>query len=158
VEPLRQRLLSLAIRVAKLTRSVSLALLGLGSSLTLGGCFGNLTPATATMAGLSAPVLLGPVDRVGGGKPLATKTLREFEATSRHLQTHSESGGYSIDTEIAESSLAPEAEYAVRGSDYKDIRLTEVKPQAVGWFVGVKARVDVEGDVVQVTPNKAATK
>jgi hypothetical protein len=133
-------------------------LLPLGYALVFGGCFGHLTPATATMSGLDAPVLLGPVDRVGGGKPLATKKVREFEATSKHVFTHSESGGYSTDTEIQESSLAGEAEYATRGGPYKDIRLTEVKPQAVGVISGVKARVDVEGDVVLVQPQKGSRK
>ena len=129
-------------------------LLALGCSLALSGCFGHLTPATATMSGLAAPVLLGPVDRVGGGKPLPVKTLREFEATSKHVFSHSESGGYSVDTEISESSLAAEAEYATRGSSYKDIRLSEIKPQAVGVISSVKARVDVEGDVVQLQVSK----
>jgi hypothetical protein len=132
----------------------TLRLPALGCLLALGGCFGHLTRATATMSGLEAPVLLGPVDRIGGGKPLPTKTLREFEATSKHVFTQGESGGYSISTEISESSLAAEAEYATRGNNYKDIRLTEIKPQAVGMISGVKARVDVEGDVVQVQTSK----
>jgi hypothetical protein len=108
------------------------------------------------MAGLDAPVLLGPVDRVGGGAPLKVEEVREFEATSRHLASHSESGGYSTDITIVESDLSQEAEYATRGDSRKEIRLTEVKPQAVGVLVSVKARVDVEGRVVRVSPTKVA--
>jgi hypothetical protein len=124
--------------------------------LGLAGCFGHLTPAEATMSGLEAPVLLGPIDHVGGGKPLSSEKVGEFEATAKHVASHSESGGYSIDTDISESSLGPEAEYATRNDKYKDIRLTEVKPQAVGVISSVKARVDVEGDVVKVKPAKGS--
>ncbi len=108
------------------------------------------------MAGIEAPVLLGPVDRVGGGTPLKVEELRDFEATSRHLASHSESGGYSTDITIVESDMRQEAEYATRGDSRKEIRLTEVKPQAVGVLVSVKARVDVEGRVVRVSGAKAA--
>jgi hypothetical protein len=104
------------------------------------------------MAKIDAPVLLGPVDHVGGGKPLASDTTGEFEATAKHVYTRSESGGYVYETEIAESEMDQQAEYATRGDKYKDIRLTEVKPQAVGVFGMAKARVDVEGDVVRVKP------
>ena len=126
--------------------------------LPLCGCFGHLTPAGATMAGIDAPVLLGPVDHVGGGKPLTTSKLKDFEATAKHSFTHSESGGYSTDTEISESSLSQEAEYATRNDKYADIRLTEVKPQTVGFISGVKSRVDIEGDVVKVKPVKGSLK
>jgi len=132
----------------------SLAPLGLLAA----GCFGHLTPAGATMGGLEAPVLLGPVDHVGGGKPLASDKTGEFEGTAKHSFTHSESNGYSTDTDMSESSLGAEAEYATRNDKYKDIRLTEVKPQAVGFISGVKARVDVEGDVVKVKPVKGNAK
>ena len=120
------------------------------------GCFGHITPAEATMAGIEAPVLLGPVDHVGGGAPLKVEELRDFEATSRHLASHSESGGYSTDIRIVELDMRQEAEYATRGDSRKEIRLTEVKPQADGVLVSVKARVDVEGQVVRVSGGKAA--
>src|SRR5450631_3309670 len=137
-------------RAARLAALPALALLA--------GCFGHLTPAGATMAGLDAPVLLGPVDHVGGGKPLTTSSVGEFEATSKHAFTNSESGGYSYTVRSEESSMGAEAEYATRNDKYKDIRLTEVKPQAVGFISGVKSRVDVEGDVVKVKPTKGANK
>ena len=124
----------------------------------LAGCFGHLTPAGASMAGLSAPVLLGPVDHVGGGKPLATTKIKDFEATAKHSFTNSQSDGYSTTVEISESSLSAEAEYATRNDKYADIRLTEVKPQAVGFISGVKSRVDVEGDVIRVKPVKGSVK
>lgn len=124
----------------------------------LTGCFGHLTPAGATMAGLDAPVLLGPVDHVGGGAQLTTSKVGEFEATAKHAFTNSESGGYSVSVDSSESSLGAEAEYATRNDSYKDIRLTEVKPQAVGFVSGVKSRVDVEGDVVKVKPVKGGAK
>jgi hypothetical protein len=124
----------------------------------LAGCFGHLTPAGATMAGLDAPVLLGPIDHVGGGKPLTTSRVGEFEATAKHVVTNNDSGGYTYTVDSSESSMGAEAEYATRNDKYKDIRLTEVKPQAVGVISGVKSRVDVEGDVVKVKPTKGAGK
>lgn len=117
----------------------------------MSGCFGHLTPATAT-SNIEAPILLGPVDHVGPGPNLQTENVREFESTAKHTVSHSESGGYSYDTEISESSVNTEAEYVTRGNKYLDIRLTEIKPQAVGVWAGVKARVDLEGQVVKVKP------
>jgi hypothetical protein len=119
------------------------------------GCFGHLTPAAAS-SNIEAPILLGPVDHVGPGGRLATEPVREFEATAKHSASHHESGGYSIDTDISESSVSKEAEYATRGSQFLDIRLAEIKPQAVGVWTGVKARVDLEGQVVRVKTNGAA--
>jgi hypothetical protein len=121
------------------------------------GCFGHLTPATAT-SNIEAPILLGPVDHVGSGPNLQTENVREFESTAKHTASHSESGGYSYDVEISESSVNTEAEYATRGNKYLDIRLTEIKPQAVGVWTGVKARVDLEGQVVKVKPAARPTK
>ena len=122
------------------------------------GCFGHITPAKATMAGLDAPVMLGPVDHVGGGRALASSKVGEFEATAKHTLTNSDSGNYTVSVDINESSLGAEAEYATRNDNYKDIRLTEVKPQSVGFISRVKSRVDVEGDVVKVKPTKGGSK
>jgi hypothetical protein len=151
---MRPNSLLLPSGVARLAR-VALLLAPLPS---LSACFGHLTPAEATMAAVEAPVLLGPVDRVGGGKPLPYEKTGEYEATSKHSFSHQESGGYSYDTQIIESETNQEAEYATRGDRYKDIRLTEVKPQAVGVIAVVKARVDGEGDVVRVKPRKGGAR
>ncbi len=120
----------------------------------LTGCFGHLSPAQASMGRVEAPVLLGPVDHVGGGPPLAFEKTGDFEASAKHINTHSEDANYTYDTEIVESDTNAQAEYATRGDAFKDIRLTEIKPQAVGVLVSSKSRVDLYGDVVRVKPAK----
>jgi hypothetical protein len=103
-------------------------------------------------------MLLGPVDHVGGGSALQTQNVREFASTSKHTFTHSDNGTYTVDTEISQSNVNQEAEYATRGDHQLDIRLTEIKPQAVGVWTGVKARVDLEGQVVRVKSAEGASK
>ncbi|HEY2407338.1 MAG TPA: hypothetical protein VGI10_15110 [Polyangiaceae bacterium] len=135
------------------------ALLAIGALAIslLPSCFGHLTPAVAS-AHIDAPMLLGPVDHVGGGAALQTQPVREFESTSKHTFTHSDNGTITVDADMRESNVSQEAAYATRGDRQLDIRLTEIKPQAVGVWTGIKARVDLEGQVVRVKSAEGASK
>lgn len=122
----------------------------------LTGCFGHFTPATGGLRGVKQPVLIGPVDRIGMTKPMAVKTVGEYDATSFALFSRSESSnGYSTTTTTTEindqTEVFTQAVEAFSGKGpLADVRMTKVKARSYGFWVGMKNKVILEGDVVLV--------
>jgi hypothetical protein len=118
----------------------------------LAGCFGSLQPATATYQGVLRPVLLGPVDRIGGGPALPTERIASYEGeASAHFarsetQTHvTESQGFDNLTMVV---VAVEKLEKVGPSG--DIRITQLRAWARGYISFIKNEVRIQGTVVSV--------
>lgn len=124
--------------------------------LTLGATGCHFKGGVATFPGVQNPVLLSQTDRIGGGEPLATTKLKEFEAEAEwsFTQNQKDALGRSYDVEewTKKDTLAREANTAIGGDKATDIRLTDVMPAAYVVLFGMKGKayVSVEGDVVRV--------
>ena len=122
----------------------------------LAGCVGYVKPATGILQGIRQPVLLTPVDRLGGGKPLPTREVGHFEGQAEALftQSTSQSGGYQVTTthdSTDNTGLSVGAINALADKgDKADIRLTTIRARSYGWPTGIKSRVYAEGVVVLV--------
>lgn len=120
------------------------------------GCVGYVKPATGILQGIHQPVLLTPVDRLGGGKPLPTRQVGEYEgqAEAFFAQSSHQSVNYQVtvthdvtdNTGLAVGALKALADKGPQA----DIRLTTVRTRSYGWPTGIKSRVYAEGVVVLV--------
>ena len=125
-------------------------------AMALAGCIGHIKPATATLQGIHNPVLIGPVDRIGGGKPFTTKQVGDYEGQSEALLAHSSStsGGYTTTrtTDITDNTgPIVAAVQALEGKgESADIRLSTIRARSYGYLVVAKSRVYLEGSVVLV--------
>ena len=92
------------------SKSMTGGTLAVASLLALTGCIGHVVPASGTVAGFKQPVLLGPVDRIGGQQkqPLAMTIVGEYEATSKAAFTQSTqtSGSvqYTVETKVLDET------------------------------------------------------
>jgi hypothetical protein len=120
-------------------------------ALPLVGCFSGMQPSLMTLQSVKKPVMLTPVDRIGGGAPLPSQKTGEFEGESVALFTHSESyEGATVDrTKIDNVQVVVDAQKALAqaGPD-SEIKVTTLRAWARGWPAGVKNTVHIEGDVV----------
>jgi hypothetical protein len=119
----------------------------------LTGCFGHASPATGGLSGIKQPVLIGPVDRIGMAKPMTVTRVGDYDATSFALfSQHTDRDGYTHTNEISDQSeVFTEAVQTLAGKGTQaDIRMTKVKARSYGFWVGVKNKVILEGDVVLV--------
>jgi hypothetical protein len=135
-----------------------------GASLAVTGCFGTLQPVSATFQGMNNPVLLGPIDRIGGGSSAPARKVGDFEGEASSVfaqnQYHSTSGNISYETTETVSRRdasqiqvdALKALSVVGGQG--EIRVTTLRTWARGWPTGTKNTVYVEGDVVDVGGGK----
>lgn len=128
------------------------------------GCFGTLQPVSATFQGMNNPVLLGPVDRIGGAAPAPARKVGDFEGQASSVfannEYHSTSGNISYTTTETvsrrdESQIQVDALKALSvAGGQGDIRVTTLRTWARGWPTGTKNTVYVEGDVVDVGGGK----
>lgn len=118
----------------------------------LAGCFGTLQPATANLKGFDRPVLLGPVDRIGGGARLPTRHVAGYEGEATAHFARSESGGtvtesQGFDNLTMVKKAAGKLDQA--GPD-GELRVTKVRAWGKGFISVIKNSVLVEGEVVAV--------
>jgi hypothetical protein len=124
--------------------------------MALAGCIGHFKPATGTLQGIHNPVLVGPIDRLGGGKPLATKQVGEYEGQAEALlaQSSSTSGGWTTTTTTDMTDNTGPVVAAVQAlagkGETADIRLSTIRARSYGYLVFIKSRVYLEGSVVLV--------
>jgi hypothetical protein len=135
-----------------------------GALLTAAGCFGTIKPVSATFQGMNNPVLLGPVDRIGGAAPTRAHKVGDFEGEASSVfaqnQYHRTSGNITYETTETvnrrdESQIQIDALKALSVvGGQGDIRVTTLRTWARGWPTGTKNTVYVEGDVVEVGGGK----
>ena len=119
--------------------------------VTCVGCVGHLKPATASFPGVQAPVLLGPVDRIGGGAPLEKTRVRGFSGEAVASLSQSTSGGYTTTTDITNNAaIVVKAVKALADVANGDIRVSEIRARAWGYISVVKTTVHVSGKVYEV--------
>lgn len=117
----------------------------------LAGCFGHMKPTSSYFQNVEAPVLLGPVDRIGGGPALATKKVGGYEGEAVAVLAQSESGGYRTTTDIENNAgMARGAARALEGVDNGDIRVGTLRAWSYGYISLMKSTVYVGGSVVKV--------
>jgi hypothetical protein len=136
-------------------RASSLLLLALASTLVT-GCFGTLQPATATFKGLTRPVLLGPVDRIGGGPALPTRHVAGYDGEATAHYARSESGGMVSESQGFDNlTMVKDAVGKLdQAGPAGDLRVRKVRAWAKGFITMVKNSVRVEGSVVAVEGGK----
>ncbi len=126
----------------------------------LAGCVAHMSPAVATFQGIDQPMMLGNLDRIGGGAPLTARTVGAFEGKSdaHFSQTKSTSGNMTTTTtenfvnnlEIYENAVA-----ALKlGGPTADIRVTTLRTWALGYLCCMHNTVYIQGDVVNVGAGK----
>jgi hypothetical protein len=125
-----------------------------------GGCLGHFQPAAASFEGISQPVMLGSVDRIGGGAPLPTTKTGDFEGESTAIYSRSTSTTGNIETTTTRDmtnnlQITLDAQKALQNAGPDGgIRVTTLRPWSKGFIVIVKSTVVVEGDVVKVGGGK----
>jgi len=128
-------------------------------------CTGHLQPATGMLRGIQQPVMLSAVDRLGGGPPLRTTVVAEYEAEARASQTQStsRSGGYETTTTTTILDNTPLAVEAVKSREGETVVNLTVEAGAhvssFITFVGVLPdcnSVRVREDIVDREPGGAA--
>lgn len=120
--------------------------------LTLGGCFGKLTPASASVAGYKQPVLLGPVDRMGMTEARPVAKFGTYDAVSKAAYQESSSGGYRYEIHTRdETQPYTHAVRALAGrGEQAELRLSMVKARSFGYLFGLSNKVVLEADAVTV--------
>lgn len=116
------------------------------------GCFGTLQPSTATFEGVNRPVLLGPVDRIGGGSALPTRAVGDYEGEAESFVASDDHS-----TTLAEdnASLVHAAvELLDKAGPDGDLRVTKVRAWAWGYIRIIKNKVLIKGNVVAVERSK----
>jgi hypothetical protein len=122
----------------------------------LSGCLGHFQPATAGFEGITQPVMLGSVDRIGGGAPLSFTKKGQFEGESKAIYSRSTSTSGNIETTTTRDmtdnlQIALDAYAALQASGPdSEIRVTTLRPWSKGFMVIMKSTVLVAGDVVTV--------
>lgn len=116
------------------------------------GCFGTLQPATASFQGVQQPVLLGPVDRIGGGPALSTRRVSSYAGSATALFARSESSTHVTETNAFDNLTM--VKVAVAKLDPVgpggDLRVTQVRVWAKGFISFIKNTVRIKGNVVAV--------
>jgi hypothetical protein len=126
------------------------------ASLTLGGCFSGMQPSLLTLRTINAPVMLSPVDRIGGGTPTPKQKVGDFDGESVSMQAHSEySSGTMVttvdETKVNNVQVIVEAARALAAAGPGAlIQITKLRVWSRGWPAGVKNTVYIEGDVVRM--------
>lgn len=126
-------------------------LLGAGAVL-LSGCFGRLSPAGASVGGFRQPVLLGPVDRIGGTEPRVVEKVGTYDAVSKAAfsQRSDSRYQYTIET-VDETEPYTHAVRALAGKGERaDLRLKMIRAWSRGYFFGLSNKVALEADAVLV--------
>ena len=123
---------------------------------SLGGCVAHMQPAAAGFAGLPQPIMLGSVDRVGGGAPLPMTKTGEFESESKAVFSNSSSTTGNVRTTVTRDmtdnlQIVVDAAQALgAGGPDSEMRVTTLRPWSKGYMVIVKSTVMVSADVVKV--------
>jgi len=126
--------------------------------LVAGASACTLKGSIASFPGYEKPVLLGPTDRIGGGKPMMCEKVGEFEEEVEfEVVQYTEDHGYakySVTEETSSSpfKLASAARTSTEAKSDVDIRVTDLMPAGYVAFFGTKAKtyVSVEGDTMRV--------
>ena len=131
------------------TRSLP-ALAVVGGLVT--GCFGTLQPATASFQGVQQPVLLGPVDRIGGGPALPTRKVSGYSGSASALFARSETSTQVTEVTAFDNLTMVKDAVAKLGpvGAGGDLRVTQVRVWAKGFISFIKNTVRVKGNVVAV--------
>ncbi len=109
----------------------------------------------ASYAGVTQPILLGPVDHIGPGPALkANKISQQMHTEFAHMLS---SGSESSTEQWTSKTAGLDSASKVLGTDHqRDVRVTSYETSASGSLLGISmsADVEVEGDVVnvEVTP------
>ena len=126
----------------------------------LAGCVGHMSPAVATFHGINQPMMLGSLDRIGGGAPLPVRTVGEFEGKSdaHFSQTSSTTGNMTTTTTenwANNLDIYVNAVAALKlGGPAADIRVTTLRTWALGYLCCMHNTVYIQGDVVNVGAGK----
>ena len=142
------------------TRSLHWSKLLAVAPALLAGCVAHMSPAVATFDGIVQPMVLGNMDRIGGGAPLAVRTVGEFEGKSdAHFSQTSQTSG-NITTTTTEKwannlEIYENAATALKlGGPNADIRVTTLRTWALGYICCMHNTVYIQGDVVNVGAGK----
>jgi hypothetical protein len=120
----------------------------------LAGCVGHMSPAIATFQGINQPMVLGSVDRIGGGALRPSRTVGQFEGKSAaHFSNTEQTVGnttYTTTEKWANSlDIYVNAVNALKlGGPDADIRVTTLRTWALGYLCCMHNTVYIEGDVV----------
>lgn len=128
------------------------ALLALPVAALLGGCVGHMKPVAAHFDGIQQPMMLGSLDRIGGGAPLPVTKAGEFEgeATAVYAQSSNSTSTTTYDA-INNLDIYVDAQKALTtAGPGSEIRITTLRNWSKGFISIVKSTVVVEGDVVKV--------
>ncbi len=126
----------------------------------LAGCIAHMSPATATFDHIEQPMVLGNVDRIGGGAPLAARTVGEFEGKSSAHFSNTEHTAGNMTYSVTESSfnnldIYVNAVNALKlGGPDADIRVTTLRTWSIGYLCCMHNTVYIQGDVVNVGAGK----
>jgi len=132
------------------SRTGGLALAFLATPLA--GCFSGFQPSLLTMQGIKKPIMLTPVDRIGGGAPLPTQKVGEYEGESISIHTEHEDSQYRYSfTKVNNVQAIVDAQKALAKTGPNGaIKVNTLRAWARGWPAGVKNTVYIDGDVVNV--------
>ena len=142
------------------TRSLHWSKLLAVAPALLAGCVAHMSPAVATFEGIQQPMVLGSMDRIGGGAPLAVRTVGDFEgkADAHFSKTNSTVGNvtYSTTESYANSAtIYKNADTALKlGGPSADIRVTTLRTWSIGYLCCMHNSVYIQGDVVNVGAGK----
>jgi hypothetical protein len=126
----------------------------------LAGCVAHMSPAVAKFDGIEQPMMLGSMDRIGGGAPLAVRTVGEFEgkADAHFSKTDQTVGNTTYSTTESWSNSREIYKNAVKalelGGPSADIRVTTLRTWAIGYLCCMHNTVYIQGDVVNVGAGK----
>lgn len=120
--------------------------------LLLAGCVAHMSPSTANFSGIKRPMMLGNLDRIGGGAPLPSQKVGEFEGKSVAAFSQTHSGGYETTTNLVNNLdiFVDAGKAMVLGGPLAEIRVTTLRTWAFGYLCCLKNTVYVVGDVVSV--------
>ena len=127
-------------------------LLALAPAL-LAGCVGHMSPALATFQGIQQPMVLGNVDRIGGGPLRPVRTVGQFEGKSdAHFSQTSQTSGNMTTTTTEKWAnnldIYVNAVTALKlGGPDADIHVTTLRTWALGYLCCMHNTVYMEGDV-----------
>lgn len=120
------------------------------------GC-GGQTGALVRFGRLPNPVLLGPVDRVGGGAPLSSRAVDKFDYVgvcaigSHSTEDRIVRTTYTTHVWTPDSAAAVAAGQATAADPTLDIRITDVETYNWASVGGAVQKVFVRGNVVKVS-------
>jgi hypothetical protein len=126
----------------------------------LAGCVAHMSPAVATFQGIEQPMVLGSMDRIGGGAPLAVRTVGDFEgkADAHFSKTDQTVGNMTYTTTERWANSTTIYNNAIKalqlGGPAADIRVTTLRTWSIGYLCCMHNSVYIQGDVVNVGAGK----